>query len=81
MCYKSIILENMCCTIPEEMLVNYNDLHSWPAITNKLTLVTHGPDQGDNINFNTLIAYDSGRKFTEDWLYVKQVNGETVKQK
>ncbi|XP_023230855.1 zinc finger MYM-type protein 5-like [Centruroides sculpturatus] len=76
-------VQNMCSTVPEEILLNYNDPHSWPTITNKLiySLVIHGPDQGDNVNFNTLKADDSGRKFTKDWFYVKQINGEIVKRK
>lgn len=75
--------QNMFCTVPEEILLNYNDPHSWPAVTGKLihSLVSHGADQGDNINFNTLKVDDSGRKFTKDWFYVKQINGETVKRK
>ncbi|KAF2881646.1 hypothetical protein ILUMI_24503 [Ignelater luminosus] len=77
-------VQNMCSTVPEEIQLNYNEFHSWPAITNKLiySLVTHGSDQGDNImNFNALKADDSGRKFTKDWFYVKQINEEAVKRK
>lgn len=47
------------------------------AIRSKIlySLVKHGPDQGNEMNFNELD--NSGRKL----LNVKQINGETVKRK
>ena len=70
--------------IPQEILLNYNDPNSWPAITNNIiySLVQHGPEQGDDVNVNTIVSADNtGRKFTKDWFYVKHINGETVKRK
>lgn len=66
---------------PGEILINHNDPHSWPPINNKLiySLVEHGPDQGEN--FKSAVSMKSCRKFTKDWFYVKQINGETVKRK
>lgn len=65
------------------VVINYNDPHSWPVITNHLIncLVKHGVEQGDNINFNNLASDNLGRKFTKDWFNVQQINGETVKRK
>lgn len=46
-----------------KILLNYNDPHSSPTITNKLiySFVKHGPDQGDDVNFSTLVSDNSGR--------------------
>ncbi|XP_065650964.1 zinc finger MYM-type protein 5-like [Hydra vulgaris] len=65
-------------------MLNYNDPNSWPAISNNViySLVKHGPEQGNNVNVNTIISADNtGRKFTKDWFYVKHINGEMVIRK
>ncbi|XP_065671948.1 zinc finger MYM-type protein 5-like [Hydra vulgaris] len=70
--------------IPQEIMLNYNDPNSWPAISNNViySLVNHGPEQGNNVNVNTIISADNtGRKFTKDWFYVKHINGEMVIRK
>ncbi|XP_065672197.1 zinc finger MYM-type protein 5-like [Hydra vulgaris] len=70
--------------IPQEIMLNYNDPNSWPAISNNVmySLVKHDPEQGNNVNVNTIISADNtGRKFTKDWFYVKHINREMVMRK
>ncbi|XP_065662737.1 uncharacterized protein LOC136085364 [Hydra vulgaris] len=65
-------------------MLNYIHPSSWPAISNNViySLVKHGPEQGNNVNVNTIISADNtGRKFTKDWFYVKHINGEMVIRK
>lgn len=79
----SIIDNDPAIENDDEILLNYNHPPSWPPITNKIIqlLIKHGPNQGDDINFNILASNDSGRKFTKEWFYSKKVNDEVIKRK
>ena len=64
----------------ETISLNYNDITSWPRICDNFRrrLVAHGPDQGKDVDFKTLPMNESGRKFTKDWFFGTQRNGEKI---
>ena len=61
--------------------IDINNPESWLPIRDSVrcALVTRGPDQGIEADFNQSASED-GRHFTKDWFYKQMPNGENVRR-